>query len=40
MDTKIRVSTESWPWIRKFSHCSNRDSNPQPFDYESGSLTI
>ena len=29
-DTEIRVSTES---------CSSRDSNPRPFDHESGALT-
>ena len=39
MDTKIGVSTESWPWRRKFSHCSSRDLNPRPFDLESGALT-
>ena len=38
-DTEIRVSTESWPWRRKFSCCSSRDSNPRPFDHESGTLT-
>ena len=38
-DTEIRVSTESWPWSRKFSHRSFRDSNPRPFDHESGALT-
>ena len=27
MDTEIRVSTESWPWRRKFSRRSCRDSN-------------
>ena len=35
-DTKIRVSTESWPWWRTFS-C--RDLNPQPFNHECGALT-
>ena len=39
MDTEIRVSTESWPWRRKFSRRSCRDSNPWPFDHESGALT-
>ena len=39
MDTKIRVSTESRPWKRKFSRCSCRDSNPRPFNHESGALT-
>ena len=38
-DTEIRVSTESWPWRRKFSRRSSRDSNPQPFNHESGALT-
>ena len=38
-DTEIRVSTESRPWRRKFSRRSIRDSNPRPFDHESGSLT-
>ena len=38
-DTEIRVSTESWPWRRKFSRRSCRDSNPRPFDHESGALT-
>ena len=38
-DTEIRVSTESWPWRRKFSSRSSRDSNPRPFDHESGALT-
>ena len=32
-------STESWPWIRKFSCRSCRDSNPRPFGHESGALT-
>ena len=39
MDTEIRVSTESRPWRRKFSRRSNRDSNPRPFNHESGALT-
>ena len=30
-DTKITVSTESWPWRRKFSHRFCRDLNPRPF---------
>ena len=34
-DTEIRVSTESSPWRRKFC----QDSNPGPFDRESGALT-
>ena len=38
-DTEIRVSTESRSWRRKFSRRSCRDSNPQPFNYESGALT-
>ena len=33
-----RVSTQSWLWRRKFSRRSCRDSNPQPFDHESGDL--
>ena len=32
-DTEIRVSTE------KFSRRSSRDSNPRPFNHESGALT-
>ena len=36
MDTKIRVSTESRPWRRKFSCCSCRDLNLQPFNHEFG----
>ena len=39
MDTKTRVSTESQPWRRKFSCCSGRDSNSEPFNHESGALT-
>ena len=39
MDTEIRVSTESRPWRRKFSRRSSRDSNPRPFNHESGALT-
>ena len=39
MDTEIRVSTESWPWRRKFSRRSSRDSNPWPFNHEFGALT-
>ena len=38
-DTEIRVSTESRPWRRKFFRRSSRDSNPRPFDHESGALT-
>ena len=30
---------KSWPWRRKFSRRSCRDSNPQPFNHESGALT-
>ena len=37
--TEIRVSTESWPWGSTFSRRSCRDSNPQPFNHESGALT-
>ena len=36
---KIRVSTESRPWRRKFSRRSSRDSNPRPYNHESGALT-
>ena len=36
---RIRVSTESRPWRRKFSRRSSRDSNPRPFNHESGALT-
>ena len=36
---RIRVSTQSWLWRRKFSRRSCRDSNSQPFDHESGALT-
>ena len=39
MDTEIRVSTESWPWRRKFSRPSSRDSNPRPFDHKFSTLT-
>ena len=36
---RIRVSTQSWLWKRKF-HCrSCQDSNSQPFYHESGALT-
>ena len=38
-DTEIRVSTESWPWRRRFSRRSCRDSNPRPFNHDSGALT-
>ena len=31
--------TESRPWRRKFSRRSSRDSNPRPFNHESGALT-
>ena len=34
-----KVSTESWPWRSKLSCRSCRDSNPQPFNHESGALT-
>ena len=34
-----KVSTNSWPWRRKFSRRSCRDSNPRPFNHESGALT-
>ena len=35
MDSEIRVSAENWPWRRKFSCRSCRDSNPRPLDHES-----
>ena len=31
---------ESRPWSRKFSSCSCRDLNPQPFNHKSGNFTI
>ena len=39
MDTKIRVSTESWPCRRKLSHCS-WDLNPRPLNHESITLPL
>ena len=39
MDTKIRVSTECWPWRIPFSHHSHRDLNLWPFTHKSGTLT-
>ena len=36
---RIRVSTQSWLWRRKFSCRFCRDSTSQPFDHESGALT-
>ena len=38
-DTKIRVSTESWPWRRKYSRRSCWNSNPRLFSHESCVLT-
>ena len=38
-DTEIRVSTESWPWRRKFSCRSCRASNQRPFNHKSSTLT-
>ena len=35
---RIRVSTQSWLWRRRFSRRSCRDSNSQAFDHESGAL--
>ena len=32
-------STKSKPWRRQFSHRSCRNSNPRPFNHESGALT-
>ena len=37
--SEMRISTESRSWRRKFSRLSCRDSNPRPFDHESGALT-
>ena len=36
---KIRVSTEIWPWRRKFSRHSSGESNTGSFDRESDALT-
>ena len=36
---RIRVSTQSWLWRRKFFRRSCRDLNSQPFDHEFGALT-
>ena len=36
---RIRVSTQSWLWRRKFCRLSCRDSNSQHFDNESGAQT-
>ena len=36
---RIKVSTQSWLWSRKFSNRSCWDSNSQPFTHESGALT-
>ena len=38
-DAEIRVRTESWAWRRNFSRRCSPDSNPRPFDHESGVLT-
>ena len=38
-NSEIRVSTENWPWRRKFSSRPCRGSNPRPFNHESGALT-
>ena len=38
-DTKIRFSTESWPWRIKFSCHSCWDSNPKPLDPKSVTLS-
>ena len=37
--TKVRVSTESWPWRRKFSCRSCRDSDLWPFSHEFSTQT-
>ena len=39
MDTKIKVSTEIWPWRKIFCCRSCRDSNPWPFTHETSALT-
>ena len=39
-DTKIRVSTEIWPWVRTVFPCVCRDSNPRPFAHETGALPL
>ena len=39
-DTKIKVSTESWPWKRKFSCYSCHDWNLQPLNHESSTLSL
>ena len=36
---RIRVSTQRCLWRRNFSHCSCRDSNSQPFDHRSSTLS-
>ena len=36
---RIRISTQSWLWRRKFSHRSCQDSNSLPFDHKSHALT-
>ena len=37
---EIRISTESWPWRRKFSSRSCRDSNQRSFSHESSALPL
>ena len=37
---RIRVSTQSQLWRKRASRRSCRDSNSEPFDHESGALTI
>ena len=37
--TEIGVSTKRWPWRRKLYRRLCQDSNPRPFDHESGALT-
>ena len=39
-DTEIRFNKESWPWRRKVSCSSFRDSNLQPFNHESGTKPL
>ena len=36
---RIRVSTQSWLWRRRFPRRPCRDSNSQPFDHESDAIT-
>ena len=40
MDTKVRVSAESWSLRRKLSCRSSQDLNPRPFDHKSSTLLL